>query len=76
MIKDFPGFCSITEISKPHFHSTDSTHFIMEEEIQDLNCFMYVFVYLQDNDYNQTYFDNGEGYGMDEDDDLDEGPTY
>lgn len=27
-------------------------------------------------DYNMNYFDNGEGFGADEDDDLDEGPTY
>ena len=30
----------------------------------------------QENDYNLNYFDNGEGYGADEDDDLDEGPIY
>ncbi|ELU18684.1 hypothetical protein CAPTEDRAFT_131055 [Capitella teleta] len=35
-----------------------------EEELED------------DTDYNQTYFDNGENYGADEDDDLEEGPVY
>ena len=35
-----------------------------------------VYLYLQENDYNLNYFDNGEGYGADDDDDLDEGPTY
>ena len=34
------------------------------------------FVFLQDTDYNATYFDNGENYGADEDDDLDEGAIY
>lgn len=27
-------------------------------------------------DYNQNYFDNGEGYLDDEDDNLDDGPIY
>lgn len=31
---------------------------------------------IEENDYAQTYFDNGENYGLDEDDDLDEGPIY
>ena len=26
-------------------------------------------------DYNQNYFDNGEGY-LDEDEDMDDGPIY
>ncbi|XP_013379748.1 DNA-directed RNA polymerase III subunit RPC7-like [Lingula anatina] len=31
----------------------------------------------EETDYNLNYFDNGEGYGMeDEDDNLDDGPTY
>ena len=34
------------------------------------------FLCLQDTDYNATYFDNGENYGADEDDDLDEGAIY
>ena len=35
-----------------------------EEELED------------ETDYAMTYFDNGENYGMDEDDDLDEGAIY
>ena len=31
---------------------------------------------FQETDYNLTYFDNGENYGMDDDDDLDDGPVY
>lgn len=30
----------------------------------------------EDTDYNLTYFDNGEGYLDDDDDNLDDGPTY
>ena len=30
----------------------------------------------EDTDYNVTYFDNGEDYGGDEDDVLEEGPCY
>ena len=30
----------------------------------------------EDIDYNVTYFDNGEDYGGDEDDVLEEGPCY
>lgn len=33
-------------------------------------------LWQQETDYNLTYFDNGENYGADEDDDLDEGPVY
>lgn len=29
----------------------------------------------EDNDYGMNYFDNGENYN-DEDDNLDDGPTY
>lgn len=31
---------------------------------------------LQETDYNLTYFDNGEGFGMDDEEDYDEGPVY
>lgn len=31
---------------------------------------------LQDNDYGETYFDNGEDYGADSGDDLEDGATY
>ena len=30
----------------------------------------------EDTDYNATYFDNGEDYGGDEEDALDDGPYY
>ena len=30
----------------------------------------------EDTDYNVTYFDNGEDYGGDEEDALEEGPYY
>lgn len=30
----------------------------------------------EDTDYNVTYFDNGEDYGGDEEDVLEEGPCY
>ena len=31
---------------------------------------------LQENDYCQEYFDNGEGFAADDDDNMDDGPTY
>lgn len=30
----------------------------------------------EENDYMQSYFDNGEAYGEASDDNMDEGPTY
>lgn len=30
----------------------------------------------EENDYMQSYFDNGEAYGDGSDDNMDEGPTY
>ena len=38
---------------------------VYEEEIEE-----------EDTDYNMTYFDNGEDYGGDEDETLEEGPCY
>ena len=38
------------------------------------NVFLFL---LQETDYNLNYFDNGEHFGMgDEDDDMDDGPIY
>lgn len=34
-----------------------------------------IYFFLQDNDYLDNYFDNGEGYEQDSDE-YEEGPTY
>ena len=45
-------------------------------EITEMIAHYVLYISPQENDYCQEYFDNGEGFAADDDDNMDDGPTY